>query len=549
MAEIDLKVFEQVDLDALANETISRSYVNANATSDPMLEAQITNFMRTLRSKEFKQQFTTKDPAFKSVREKARKTKKFDDVESSINESIRKQVSNVTEFYAQLTNASNILITRTRQAMERELGQETPDGGKIQFYQEKEAELQSAIDRINKVYEDSVKEIEAGTERSGKEGFKLGERDRARDLLSRRIAFANAKRFIEANKDSMSSSELRKKAGIMFDQTMEELQGRKITRSEAQGAIDFLGADPALKGVPSVKGNIGLLLPETSKADKEISAFAKTQSIAQLIEATVDIMNQVKDMVLIPAKASLEAMSKAVTKEGIKGSEAFSLAGNAAVGMQKAGFRIGGTAAGAAIGSAIVPGAGTLVGAAVGAAAGGKIGEALAELTGLGDIVEITTALLQIEENTAQTVKAFSPALISTSIDRQIQMLQMNMDTASRYGDSMAEYQEASNQLQAEMYAATIDFMNYVRPYLIIILQILTAMLRALNTTSTAIYNLSMGLIDGLFGDMKEIKLLLSWIFKALLKPRSKFNWMDIDKDMMDNRGNKSGFRSKTKKV
>lgn len=177
----------------------------------------------------------------------------------------------------------------------------------------------------------------------------------------------------------------------------------------------------------------------------------------------------------------LKGTANATTSQGVSGSEGVAAMSKGTTKMVTSVGSLGGAAMGGLVGS-VVPGIGTAAGAVVGGLAGGAVGQAS------GGSLEIVSLLTSISENTAKSVQAFSPEVLSSRLDNQIKMLELNISTGEKYGKDIAELNQYSNEVRQEMYKLGIDFMIAFKPFTKDMLALAIFLLGVLRSLTTPIY-------------------------------------------------------------
>jgi hypothetical protein len=164
------------------------------------------------------------------------------------------------------------------------------------------------------------------------------------------------------------------------------------------------------------------------------------------------------------------------------------------------GGAVGGSIGGAVLGTFIGGPAGTLAGTVGGAALGGGAGSAAGSL--MGDPIPI---LGEIADNTAKSVQAFSPQVLTERLDGQIAMLKLNIDTADKYGAELAELQMYANTARQEMYKLGVEFLIEFKPFfedMLALIIWITSGLKNIMSTLYLIFDSGMHIIS-LFGPIR----------------------------------------------
>lgn len=183
-----------------------------------------------------------------------------------------------------------------------------------------------------------------------------------------------------------------------------------------------------------------------------------------LLRSRLKMLGDAVTVVTAIPKQVLAATAEATTAQGIEPAQATGAFAKGLKTATGAAGSLGGAAAGGAIGGAIgsvIPGAGTAAGMVLGSAIGGGIGTAAGGM--LADPIPILT---KIADNTAKSVEAFSPQVLTTRLDGQLEMLRLSISTADKYGSELAELQIYSNSVRQEMYKLGVEFLIAFKPFI-----------------------------------------------------------------------------------
>lgn len=180
-----------------------------------------------------------------------------------------------------------------------------------------------------------------------------------------------------------------------------------------------------------------------------------------LLRSRLKIVGDIVSTVTAIPKEMLKATESATTREGIEPAQATQAFATGfkkttAAGGSAVGSLIGGVAGGAILGP---------IGAAAGMVAGSSIG-GMAGNTAGGMLADPIPILTKIADNTAKSVQVFSPQVLTARLDNQIEMLKLNIDTADRYGQELADLQIYSNTLRQEMYKLGVEFLIAFKPFI-----------------------------------------------------------------------------------
>lgn len=222
---------------------------------------------------------------------------------------------------------------------------------------------------------------------------------------------------------------------------------------------------PKSPGQPPVPPNFNKSSLSPSPGDDDrgmgLNGLTDLATRMSLLRSRLKVVGDIVNTATAIPKEILKATESATTKEGIEPSQATQAFAT--------GFKKTTAAGGSAVGSLIGGVAGGAIGGPIGAAAGMVAGSSIGGMAGstaggmLSDPIPILT---KIADNTAKSVQAFSPQVLTARLDNQIEMLKLNIDTADRYGQELADLQIYSNTLRQEMYKLGVEFLIAFKPFI-----------------------------------------------------------------------------------
>lgn len=288
----------------------------------------------------------------------------------------------------------------------------------------------------------------------------------------------------------------------------------------------------------------GLSFPEGGDDPKKRLGF---KSLAE-VYGRVDLARQRLTVATNLAKAGtaipielLGGTGEATTMQGVSAPETMARFTKGA----RSAAKLTGAAAGSLIGGATLGGVlGTFLGGPIGTAAGMAIGAAGGSAVGgaASAPLEMIPLLSTIADNTAKSAQVFSPEIIAAKLDGQLKMLQMNIDTAQRYGTELSELTISSNNLRQEMYELGIEFLITFKP----VLETLTNLVILIASAILGIVNLLANILQAI-GSLLAIipgvqtigDILGRWLLGTSKKDPAKSGFRNNTTAFMQNRPDK----------
>jgi len=459
----------------------------------PVLRARIENVTRSFESSLYGEKESNLFSSLQKTFDKGRRSENLDIVQQNIEEEVRAQMKLLLAFETRNENARNSLEAILIEKIRKEVNK-PEENQSIENNNWLRDRLKEVSDSRNKI-EDEFAKIEADITSKLSErataGFVQGkierdirqmevqgkEEDKIIDTYMKQFgkyvkstykqiaeeqAFEVGIQTMEANKDTMRSTELLKKVKIAYDKeftrvmnsvpTETELTRDEILEAHQAGQGKFLpesfrakGASPQYNaklasnagGMGGGGGNTGVSSAASEGPD---DIPPKRENLSLLLPSSKVDMDKVRQNFARWAliQQATGPMVQASTPKGTQGSQVF---GNAAT--------VGG-----------------------GALALGIIGGPLATVA-VG-ITQMTGILAEIAENTSEEVAGFSPEVVLAKVEQTLNRLSVNMSLANQYGKDLANYQKSSSAMSNQLYQLGVDIWGVIDGLAIFLIDILT---------------------------------------------------------------------------
>jgi hypothetical protein len=495
----------------------------------PVLRARIENVTRSFESSLYGEKESNLFSSLQKTFDKGRRSENLDIVQQNIEEEVRAQMKLLLAFETRNENARNSLEATLIEKIRKEVNkpEENQSIENINWLMDRLKEVSDSRNKIEAEFAKIEADITSKLSERATAGFVQGkierdirqmevqgkEEDKIIDTYMKQFgkyvkgtykqiaeeqAFEVGIQTMEANKDTVRSSELLKKVKIAYDKeftrvmnsvpTETELTRDEILEAHKAGQGKFLpesfrakGASPQYNaklasnagGMGGGGGNTGVPSAASEGPD---DIPPKRENLSLLLPSSKVDMDKVRQNFARWAliQQATGPMVQASTPKGTQGSQVF---GNAAT--------VGG-----------------------GALALGIIGGPLATVA-VG-ITQMTGILAEIAENTSEEVAGFSPELVLAKVEQTLNRLSVNMSLANQYGKDLANYQKSSSAMSNQLYQLGVDIWGVIDGLAIFLIDILTfvvAMIRMSVLLLSSIWSLLEIILWPLYALVKQLVL------------------------------------------